>query len=109
MTRVAATRGERDDGAAMTADLAKHYLYGLHRVVGEVGVLPQAAQRLDPSLTERSASELVIEVDMLNIDSASFRQIEEGCGHDETRIAAEIERIVRDRGKMHNPVTGSGG
>ena len=43
------------------------------------------------------------------MDSASFRQIAESVGRDPGRIAAEILRIVRERGKMRNPVTGSGG
>ncbi len=46
---------------------------------------------------------------MLNVDSASFRQIAEFCEFDATRIAGHIEATVRERGKQHNPVTGSGG
>ena len=48
-------------------------------------------------------------MERLNIDSASFRQISEEAGGDPDRIAAIIRRIVDERGKMHNPVTGSGG
>jgi L-erythro-3,5-diaminohexanoate dehydrogenase len=43
------------------------------------------------------------------VDSASFRQLEAAGGGDPARIAAEIARIVAERGKLHNPVTGSGG
>ncbi len=82
--------------------------YGLRRVVSPPGVLPQRADRLDPDLP-LGDDELSIDAEALNVDSASFRQIAESVGRDPGRISAEILRIVRERGKMHNPVTGSGG
>ena len=82
--------------------------YGLSRVVRPAGVLPQAADVVDPSLPI-GPDELLIDVDHLNIDAASFKQIKESVGGDPERIAAEVRRIVGERGKMHNPVTGSGG
>lgn len=82
--------------------------YGMGRVVGEPGVLPQQARQLDPSLPLRPG-EILIDVDTLNIDAASFRQISEATGGDETRMRETIHGIVRTRGKMQNPVTGSGG
>lgn len=82
--------------------------YGLSRVIGEKGVLPQRARKLDPSLPCREA-ELLIDVESLNIDAASFKQIKEEVGAEPERISARIQEIVRERGKMQNPVTGSGG
>jgi L-erythro-3,5-diaminohexanoate dehydrogenase len=82
--------------------------YGLSRVVGEKGVLPQRARKLDPALPCREA-ELLIDVESLNIDAASFKQIKDDVGGEPARIAARIQEIVRERGKMQNPVTGSGG
>jgi L-erythro-3,5-diaminohexanoate dehydrogenase len=82
--------------------------YGLRRVISPAGVLPQRADRLDPDLP-LGDDELSIDVDALNIDSASFRQISDEVGRDAARIGEEVGRIVRERGKMHNPVTGSGG
>ena len=82
--------------------------YGLSRVVGEKGVLPQRARKLDPALPCREA-ELLIDVESLNIDAASFKQIKDDVGAEPARIAARIQEIVRERGKMQNPVTGSGG
>jgi L-erythro-3,5-diaminohexanoate dehydrogenase len=82
--------------------------YGLSRVVGEKGVLPQRARRLEPSLPCREA-ELLIDVESLNIDAASFKQIKDDVGAEPARIAARVQEIVRERGKMQNPVTGSGG
>jgi L-erythro-3,5-diaminohexanoate dehydrogenase len=81
---------------------------GLRRVVAPRGVLPQRADVLDPSLPP-GEDELLIDVESLNIDAASFRQIEKAEGHDVAKIAAHIQQIVTRRGKMHNPVTGSGG
>ena len=82
--------------------------YGLSRVVGQQGVLPQRARTLDPSLPCRE-SEVLIDVESLNVDAASFKQIKEEVGGTPERIAARIQEIVQERGKLQNPVTGSGG
>ncbi|GAA2627679.1 hypothetical protein GCM10010399_69080 [Dactylosporangium fulvum] len=81
---------------------------GLHRVVAPAGVLPQAAQRLDAS-PEIGDDEVRIRVERLNLDAASFRQLTVEHGGDGDRVRAAVLAIVEDRGKMHNPVTGSGG
>ncbi len=82
--------------------------YGLRRVVSPAGALPQRADVLDPSLP-LGEDELSIAVEALAVDAASFRQLEHAASGDPARIADEILRIVRARGKLHNPVTGSGG
>ena len=81
---------------------------GVHRVLEPAGVLPQAALRLDtdPGLWP---DEVRIAVQRLNLDAASYRQLHEQHGGDGAAIRAEVLEIVRRRGKMHNPVTGSGG
>jgi L-erythro-3,5-diaminohexanoate dehydrogenase len=81
---------------------------GLHRVVEPAGVLPQAAWRLDAS-PELYDDEVRLRVERLNLDAASFRQLREAHGADGEAVRAEVLQIVRTRGKMHNPVTGSGG
>ncbi|WP_407952031.1 L-erythro-3,5-diaminohexanoate dehydrogenase [Plantactinospora sonchi] len=81
---------------------------GLHRVVEPAGVLPQAAYRLDPSPVIRS-DEVRVAVEWLNLDAASFRQLSEKHAGDGAAVRAEVLGIIGDRGKMHNPVTGSGG
>jgi L-erythro-3,5-diaminohexanoate dehydrogenase len=83
-------------------------LYGGHRVLAPQGVFPQAADRLDASLPIYN-DEILIRVDRLNLDSASFRQLREAAHGDSRAMAREIHQIVRLRGKMHNPVTNSGG
>ncbi|MDP9016943.1 MAG: L-erythro-3,5-diaminohexanoate dehydrogenase [Candidatus Eremiobacteraeota bacterium] len=81
---------------------------GSHRVIEPAGALPQSADKIDntPIAFE---NEILCDVEALNIDSASFRQISEACEADPKRIAAHIANTVKERGKQHNPVTGSGG
>jgi len=81
---------------------------GLHRVLEPPGVLPQAAWRLDPS-PEIGPDEVRIAVERLNLDAASFRQLVTQHDGDGDAIRAEVLKIIETRGKMHNPVTGSGG
>ena len=81
---------------------------GLHRVVRPAGVLPQAAERLhaDPELY---ADEVRVRVQRLNLDAASFRQLRTVHGGDGDEVRAAVLDIIATRGKMQNPVTGSGG
>lgn len=82
--------------------------FGTHRVIEPQGVLPQTALRIDNDM-ELYDTEIRINVRTLNIDSASFTQIEEQAGGDEAKIAEIMHGIVKERGKHQNPVTGSGG
>ena len=82
--------------------------YGTHRVISPKNVLPQTADRVDNRLPIYS-NEILVEVDTLNVDAASFRQIKESNNHDLKAIADTIMNIVGTRGKQQNPVTGSGG
>jgi len=81
---------------------------GLHRVLEPVGVLPQAALRLDAS-PAIGPDEVRVRVERLNLDAASFRQLTTEHGGDGAAVRAAVVAIVADRGKMQNPVTGSGG
>jgi len=81
---------------------------GLHRVLDPPGVLPQAAQRLDTDPEIRD-DEVRLRVERLNLDAASFRQLERAHGGDGDAVRSEVVATIRERGKMHNPVTGSGG
>jgi L-erythro-3,5-diaminohexanoate dehydrogenase len=80
----------------------------MHRVLEPPGVLPQAALRLDadPAI---GLDEVRIAVERLNLDAASYRQLWESSGGDGKAVRAAVLEIVRTRGKMQNPVTGSGG
>jgi len=83
--------------------------FGAHRVIAPVGALPQAAERVDNDFARAFDNEIVIDVDTLNVDAASFRQMLEASRGDPQGVAALVERTVATRGKQHNPVTGSGG
>ena len=81
---------------------------GLHRVIEPPGVLPQAAWRLDAS-PAIAPDEVRIRVDRLNLDAASYRQLREAYSADPDKIRQAVLDIITTRGKMQNPVTGSGG
>jgi L-erythro-3,5-diaminohexanoate dehydrogenase len=83
--------------------------YGTHRVIEPAGAMPQTASRLDNDMSKLFDNEILIDVMALNIDSASFTQIEREAGGDEEKIKSIILSIVGTRGKQQNPVTGSGG
>jgi L-erythro-3,5-diaminohexanoate dehydrogenase len=79
---------------------------GLHRVLSPPDVLPQAASELDNS-PAIGPDEVRISVERINLDAASFRQL--SSAHDPEGVRKAVLDIVESRGKMQNPVTGSGG
>lgn len=81
---------------------------GLHRVLEPAGALPQQAKRLNCELPLR-AEEILIEVSSLNVDSASFHQFYGSNEKDAAKTGEAILRVIQERGKLQNPVTGSGG
>src|ERR671914_1387056 len=82
--------------------------FGTYRSLDPRGALPQQARVLDASLPLRE-DEVLVDVEYLNVDSASWHQIESSTGGSPEVIAARIQEIVAGAGKLHNPVTGSGG
>ena len=81
---------------------------GLHRVLEPAGVLPQAAWRLDADPVIWP-DEVRVAVDRLNLDAASYRQLRESTGGSAAAMRSAVLDIIAARGKMQNPVTGSGG
>jgi len=82
--------------------------YGTHRVISPKGVLPQPADVIDNTM-EIYDNEVLIDVKTLNVDSASFTEIEKRSNHDVEEIKKTIMSIVDKAGKLKNPWTGSGG
>ena len=82
--------------------------FGLHRSLDPPGTLPQLARRLD-NAPRPFDNEIAVDVEALAIDSASFRQLRETETTTGETVAHQIQRIVGERGKMQNPLTGSGG
>lgn len=86
----------------------KGHPLGIGRVLDKKICLPQAAYKLDNRLPIFS-NELLIEVERLNVDAASFVQMEEEAKGNEVRIGQIILENTRTRGKQQNRITGSGG
>lgn len=82
--------------------------YGTHRVIQPKGALPQPAAKISNNM-DIFDNEILIDVEFLNIDSASFTQLKEEAKGDIKKVEKRIIEIVQERGKMQNPVTGSGG
>ncbi len=93
--------------------------FGTHRALEPRGSLPQPAKRVDNDFSRLFDGELLLRVETLNVDAASFRQMEDSAplsmraGTDAVdagmSVAHAVQETVRTRGKQHNPVTGSGG
>ena len=81
--------------------------YGVHRVVGRHS-LPQPADRLDPTLP-CGRTEIEIAVDCLHIDASSLRQLRSEHRDDLGAVRTALLTLVKERGKLHNRVTNSGG
>jgi L-erythro-3,5-diaminohexanoate dehydrogenase len=89
--------------------------FGTQRSLEPRGGLPQPAQRVDHDFSRLFRGEMLIAVETLNVDAASFRQMEDAAEPGlsgearDAAVARQVEKTVRERGKQHNPVTGSGG
>ncbi|WP_432406873.1 zinc-binding dehydrogenase [Wukongibacter sp. M2B1] len=82
--------------------------FGTHRVIEPKGALPQPALKIDNDM-EIYDNEILIDVQTLNVDSASFTQIKNQAEGDIEKIKEIMLDIVATKGKHQNPVTGSGG
>lgn len=81
---------------------------GLERVLSPVGATPYDAWSLEVE-GDLQDDEISLDVAVLNLDATSFRDLWERNAHDSDAVASEVLALVRARGKMHNPRTGSGG
>lgn len=84
------------------------HVFGTHRVLDKRPTLPQSAERLDNRLPIFS-NEILISVEKLNIDAASFIQMEKVTRGNTRKIAEIILKNTKALGKQQNAVTGSGG
>jgi len=83
--------------------------YGYHRTLEPRGASPQGAKLLNNRPELQSDYELLLDVDYLMLDATSMRQIRESSFGDQSKVERQIWSIVDQRGKMHNPITNSGG
>jgi DNA-binding NtrC family response regulator len=82
--------------------------FGVERVIEPPRSIPVAAWKLDNDAHIRD-SEMRVRVKTIKLEEASFRQLCSECAYDEGRIKEKIFDIIKKRGKLHNPATGSGG
>lgn len=82
--------------------------YGLERVIAPANVFPASAWELDNSRQLKSG-EMRVNVKKIHIEGTGFRQICQEANNDEEIIKEKINDIVIRRGKLHNPVTDTGG
>ena len=82
--------------------------YGTNRVLEPKFVIPTSAWRLDNSRSIRP-DEIRISTDLIHLEGTSFKQICTEANNDPSEIRREIIDTVIRRGKLHNPVTDTGG
>ncbi len=82
--------------------------YGLERVIAPANVFPASAWQLDNSRVLKNG-EMRVNVKKIHIEGTGFRQILQEANNDEEVIKEKIKDIVIRRGKLHNPVTDTGG
>ena len=82
--------------------------YGIDRVLSPPQVFPAAAWELDNSRQLRPG-EIRVSLRKIHIEGTSFLHISQMAGGDEDLMKERIIDIVMTRGKLHNPVTDTGG
>ncbi len=82
--------------------------YGINRVLEPQHVLPTSAWRLD-NCRALAKGEIRVDIKRIHIEGTSFKQICLESNNNEQRIKQKIMDIVIRRGKLHNPVTDTGG
>ncbi|MBR4019896.1 MAG: sigma-54-dependent Fis family transcriptional regulator [Firmicutes bacterium] len=82
--------------------------YGMNRVLEPQHVLPTSAWRLDNSRTIMP-QEIRVDIKRIHVEGTSFKQICMESNDNDQRIKQKIMDIVIRRGKLHNPVTDTGG
>lgn len=83
--------------------------YGTHRSISPKGGLPQPAERVDNDFSRLFEGEMLLSVETLNVDAASFVQMEKASDGSDEGVSRLVLETIENRGKQHNPVTGSGG
>ena len=82
--------------------------YGIDRVVSPPGVFPAAAWQLDNS-RQLHRGEIRVSLRRIHIEGTSFLQMCQATSNDEELLKQTITDIIMARGKLHNPITDTGG
>lgn len=82
--------------------------YGKGRTDFDEPVLPIMAWKLNTE-PKIKRDEMLVSVEKIHLERNSLRQIIYSVGNDEQKIKQQIMSIISERGKLHNPFTGTGG
>ena len=82
--------------------------YGIKRVLEPKNVLPTSAWKLDNG-RNIFPDELRVSIKRIHLEGTGFKQICTESNDDEKKIKQNIIDMVIRRGKLHNPVTDTGG
>ncbi len=82
--------------------------YGMKRVLEPQYVLPTSAWRLDNS-REIYPNEIRVAIKRIHLEGTGFKQLCTEANNNEEKIKQKIIDIAIRRGKLHNPVTDTGG
>jgi TyrR family helix-turn-helix protein len=94
----------------MTDEIEKNSIeaYSLNRVLEPKHVLPTSAWKLDNN-RNIYPDEMRISIKRIHMEGTSFKQLRTESNGSEEKIKQRIMDIVIRRGKLHNPVTDTGG
>lgn len=82
--------------------------YGMKRVLEPQYVLPTSAWKLD-NARDIYPDEMRVSIKRIHLEGTSFKQICTETNNNEEKIRQKIIDITIRRGKLHNPVTDTGG
>lgn len=82
--------------------------YGIYRSLEPKNTLPRASWKIDNNMEIRN-DEIQIDIKFISINEVGFNQIYDECNGNKEEIGRIILDIINQRGKLHNPVTGTGG
>ncbi len=82
--------------------------YGAERVLEPAHVLPTVCWKVD-NKRKLLPNEIRIALRLIHLEGTSFKQILMEANYDENTLKTKILDIVLKRGKLHNPVTDTGG
>jgi TyrR family helix-turn-helix protein len=102
------TKAERTDFESHCMEMKMTNKYGINRVLEPKHVLTTSAWKVDNN-RDILPNEMRVSLRRLHIDPTSFKQICLEANNDEVQIKEKIIDITIRRGKLHNPVTDTGG
>lgn len=82
--------------------------FGCQRVLEPPDCFPQPAWKLDNTMAVYE-NEIMVDVDIIHVNATSFNQILSTANNNLSTAKKRILEIVKARGKLQNPITGTGG